>query len=388
MAQVSNPNSLPGIVTDQPEIFESEPTLSDDTGVNDLDLTTEPTDEAIALIEVPIRQAFSYFAERENEIAKFYVQRHGEYKISGGKPDEETDIEKYHRLVSEVNQLLNKFQAERASKLNKDGMSAIGSLDSASLTNNLEILARQLKTLEFAAEDGSLNPTQSEFIDIKSKLDKLGERVISGDGEGPIDSKEARPIETAKLIRMNALERRLNLLETLLGHNESKAEALLKTTKCESLTEAAETLSSWLSLYKSDNVDRVSKELDFLSQRLEKLNDQTVSGETGKQELDPQVKVKLDQLCNMVTTTDKYRAMVPTIIHRLNAMEELQQKAAQVATTVNHLELVQSQIVDSLQTNRDELTSLNEMFAKNIELFKEFSNDIDTRIASIRNKDQ
>ena len=109
MAQggTANPGTtLPGIVTDQPEIYESEPAPSDDTGVNDLELN-EPTDEAVGLIEVPIRQAFSYFAERENEIAKFYVQRLGEYRISSNKPEEETDIERYHRLVSEVNQLLS-----------------------------------------------------------------------------------------------------------------------------------------------------------------------------------------------------------------------------------------------------------------------------------------
>lgn len=392
MAQVSssnpNANTLPGIVFDQPEVYESEPAPSEDTGINDLDLINESPDDAIALIEVPIRQAFSYFAERENDIAKFYVQRHGEYKIAGDKPEEETDMEKYHRLVSEVNELLNKFQAEKVSKLDKSELSAAGSLTNTALTNNLAILTKQLKTLEFAAEDGSLDTTQSEFKNIKTKLDKLNEKVLD-EPDVDVKSKSTSGFgsdETSRLIRMSALERRLNLLETLLGHNEAKMQTLLKTTKCESLIEVSETMSSWLSLFKPESVPRINKELDYLSQRMEKINESASSSEENK--LDGQTKAKLDQLCSLVTSTDKYRAMVPTIIHRLNAMEELQQRASQVTATVNHLEQIQSQIVDSLHSNKEDLTSMNQMFAKNIELIKGFSKDIDSRILAIRERDQ
>lgn len=383
LASSSNSNSLPGIVTDQPEIFESEPALSDDTGVNDLDLITEPTDDAIALIEVPIKQAFSYFAERENEIAKFYVQRHGEYKIAGDKPDEETDIEKYHRLVSEVNQLLNKFQTDRAAEKEEDGMS----IKTTALTSNLEILSRQLKALEFAAEDGSLNPIHSGFLNIKSKLNELQGKVSTGDEGLDVPKRTSASDDTARLIRMSALERRLNMLETLIGNTEYKMQTLLKTTRCENLTDAVDTLGSWLSLFKPDTLQRVNNEIDFLTQRLEKIDEQMANDEESKQ-LDLQAKTKLDHLYNLVTSVDKHRALVPTIIHRLNAMEELQQKASQVTITVNHLEQTQAQIVDNLQSNKNELTSLTDMFAKNIDLIKEFSKDIDSRITSIRDRNQ
>lgn len=364
-ASSSNLNSLPGIVTDQPEIFESEPALSDDTGVNDLDSIS---DEAVALIEIPIKQAFNYFAERENEIAKFYVQRHGEYKISGGKPDEETDVEKYHRLVSEVNQLLNKFQTNKVNEEKDDGMS----ITNSALTKNLEVLSRQLKALEFAAEDGSLDHTISGYLNIKSKLNELKERVSIDKDEDATTVSD----NTAKW-RMGALEKRLNSLETHLGSDE-KMKTLLKTTRCENLTDAVATIGSWLSLFKADTLQRVNNELDFLTQRLEKMKGQEVKP------LDS----RLDRLYDLVTSTDKHRALVPTIMHRLNAMEELQQKTAQVTTTVHHLEQTQAQIVDNLQSNKSELSSLTEMFAKNIDLIKEFSKDIDSRITAIRERDQ
>jgi hypothetical protein len=384
MAQTSssNPNSLPGIVTDQPEIFESEPASSIDTGVNDLDLASEPTDEAIALIEVPIKQAFSYFAERENEIAKFYVQRHGEYKISGGKPEEETDVEKYHRLVSEVNQLLNKFQTNKVEEKD-DGMT----ISNVALTKNLEILSKQLKALEFAAKDGSLDPTMSGFLNIKSKLNELKGRFSSDDDAIVRSSTTTVNDNTSRLIRMSALERRLNLLESNLGNNDDKMQTLLKTTRCENLTDAVNTLGSWLSLFKADTLQRVNNELDFLSQRFEKMKGQASNDDETKQ-LDPQSRTRLDRLYDLVTSTDKHRALVPTVIHRLNAMEELQQKTAQVNTTVHHLEQTQAQIVESLQSNKFELASLTEMFAKNIDLIKEYSKDIDSRITAIRERDQ
>lgn len=375
----SNPNSLPGIVTDQPEIFESEP-LSDDTGINDLDLINETSDDAIALIEVPIKQAFSYFAERENEIAKFYVQRHGEYKIVGDKVEDETDIEKYHRLVSEVTELLNKFQADRESKKSKGDTCLSG----GALTNNLEILSRQLKALEFAAEDGTLNPTESEFTNIKSKLNKLLENVDKEPKEGALTQKEPKVDDPSRLIRMAALEKRLSTIESLLG-NEVNTKLVLEATNCSNLTDATDTLSSWLSLFKPDSMQRVVRELDCLEKRMKELSNQPNNNENT---LDAQSRAKLDHLYNLVTATDKYRTMIPTIIHRLNTMEELQQKSSQITTTLNHLEQIQAQIVDSLQSNKVELNSLTNMFTKNVDLIKEFSKDIDVRIANIRAREK
>lgn len=379
MTQVSSstPNSLPGIVTDQPEIYEYDPAPSDDTGINDLDLLNEPTDEAIALIEVPVKQAFSYFAERENEIAKFYVQRFGEYKISGDKPEDESDLEKYHRLVSEVNELLSKFQSE---SLSKSEMTTTGALGGTALTNNLEVLSKQLKSLEIIKEGGA------EFQSLKSRLDNLGKKILNNDEEEQTTSQDASTDETSKLIRMSALERRLNLLETLLGFNEAKAQSLFNTTKCESIIEATETLSSWLANLDANGIQRVNREIDVMSQRLEKINEQVESESPDK--LDSQAKSKLDQLYNLLTSSGKHLAMLPTIISRLRAMEELQQKAASVVETVAVLEDVQSQIAESFNTNKDALSDLNEMFNKNIELIKEYSADIDSRIASIRDKDE
>lgn len=378
MAQLFAPttDTLPGIVTDQEEIFESEP-VSDDS-MNELDLMTEAPNEAINVIEVPIRQAFSYFAERENEIAKFYVQSHGEYKIRG-EPENETDIEKYHRLCSEVNDLLTKFQTDVTTK---SELSAIGALNNEALSNNLEVLAKQLKSLEFAANEEGLAPSQFGLNNVKSKLEKLGQKIVGTDDAVEAAGKCA--VEAANVVKLSAIERRINFLETLLGQNSDKTQDLFKNTKCESLMDVADTLASWQAMFKPDSVQRLSRELDYLNQRFDKINDQASNSDD---KLDLRAKARLEHLCNLATATDKYRAMVPTIIHRLKAMEELQQRAAQVSTTVNYLERVQAQIIDSLQSNKDEIGSLNEMFAKNIELIKEYSKDIDVRIARIENKD-
>lgn len=374
MAQLSslNPNSLPGIVTDQPEIFESEPPPSDDTGVHDLDLLHEPDNEAIALIEVPIKQAFSYFAERENEIAQFYVQRYGEYKIKGDKPEDETDLEKYHRLVTEVNELLNKFQAN---KVSQSEISAAGNLNNTALITNLEVLSKQLKSLEFAAEHDGLNPTQAGFKNIKSKLDHLVENTLDEDAGDQIHDTSSKSDEPVQQVRMSILERRLNMLESLLGYTDSKAENIFKATKCKSLCDVADTLSSWMSLLEPDNIQRINRELDYLTQRLEKINEQVVENK-----LDPQAKTKLDRLCNLVTVADKYRAKVPEILHQLSSMEELKRRAAEVSTTVNFIEYKQSEIETSLECRKQELNALPTSFNKNLELLKELSSDIDRRI--------
>lgn len=387
MTQVSSTqrSTLPGIVYDQPELYESEPRI-DETAVNDLEAEKELTNdnESIALVEVPIKQAFSYFAERENEIAQFYVQRHGEYKISGGNLDKESDIEKYHRLVTEVNQLLSKFQAEKAERLDKSQLSAIGALDHEKLTNNLDILSRQLKALEFAAEDGSLEPTQMEFNVVESKLKKLFDGTSEENtSQSKIKLEPNCMSETAKMIKMSALDRRISQLENILGRDDSKTQDLCKITNCQSLVESVNTLAQWSSLFRPDNVQRIKREIDYFTQRLEALEDQSSSDLNN---LEPKTRARLDQLFELVTVTDKYRSLVPTILQRLNSMEELQKKAAEVANTVNHLELMQSQILESLQCNKEDLTSLKEMFAKNIESVKDYSANIESKIRTIRER--
>jgi len=378
----SNPNNLPGIVTDQPEIYESETALSDDTGINDVDLVNDQRDEGVTLIEVPTRQAFAYFAERENEIAQFYVQRYGEYKNHSDLTEEETDIEKYHRLVSEVNQLLSKFQSNKAKSSDHDA-----TIKTGTFTTKLEVLSRQLKALEFAAEDGSMDPCQSGFVEIESKLDKLRKNISDSD---PSDKNHPQMVmdDTGELIRMGALEHRLSALETFVGKDEQRLQSLFRETKSDNLIDAAETLASWLAIFQENGLQGVSGEIDYLVLRLQKLNEQAaLASEEGSKGLNAQSKGKLEHLYNLVTATDKQRAMVPTIVHRLNAMEELQKKASNFATTVSYLEQVQAQILDSLQANKGELSSLAEMFSTNMELIKQFSKDIDARILSIREKD-
>lgn len=357
-----NPSNLPGIVTDQPEIYESEPALSDDTGVNDLDLNDQ-RDDAITLIEVPTRQAFAYFAERENEIAQFYVQKHGEYKLSSGQVDDETDIEKYHRLTSEVNQLLSKFQADKDRRTDDESMS----IRTTKLTGNLEMLSRQLKALEVAADDGSLNPAQACYNEIKSRLNQLKDKVSEADDDSVIQP---------SAIRSSALERRLKTLEILVGGNDETIQSILENTRCDNLVDAVDTLSAWLGSFQQDNVQRVNSELDYLTQRLDHMKNQA-------EKLDADSKSKLDQLFNLVTSRDKQEAMVTTIIHRLKSMEELQRGASEVANTVKQMEQIQSQIEEKLQSNEGQLTALAEMFSKNIDLMKQVSSDIDARISAM-----
>lgn len=66
-------------VTDQPEVYESEPTHLDAGTLNEVDFGDHS--DFVDVITVPIKQAFNHFAQREDEIAQFYVQKFGEWKI-------------------------------------------------------------------------------------------------------------------------------------------------------------------------------------------------------------------------------------------------------------------------------------------------------------------
>lgn len=94
-----------------------------------------------------------------------------------------------------------------------------------------------------------------------------------------------------------------------------------KTIRCENLIDVAETLAYWQAMFKSDGVQRFSRELDKPNQQFDKINDQASNSDD---KLNPHAKARLERSCNLATTIDKNRAMVPTIIHRLKAMKELQ----------------------------------------------------------------
>ncbi|KAG9510380.1 Dynactin subunit 2 [Fragariocoptes setiger] len=353
-------------VIDQPEVYE--------TGLVDQHyqlqhLETDENSSAVETINVNVKQAYSHFAQRENKVAEFYVQHHGHWKIAPAGADDETDLEKYHRLTSEVNDLVSKI----AKKTKSNGpFTEESSLSLTMIASNLEVLSSQLNEMTIAADDSADAQIVTSMGDIVSRFEKFDQTTSSG-----VDDHSKHSQSTRQLVKLNRIEQRIKSLEDIVGLDEQKMRSLKVLTLGENLTEATESLSSHLQYLKPERFARVHNDLDILIKKLERVEE--------KFKADPSEKnrAEIDQLCDMVTLTDKYRALVPTLMNRLKFVESTHQKAAEMASTITHLESVQDQISHSVKSNEKELKTLKEVFSTNIEIIKGLSTDISTRISAI-----
>lgn len=199
------------------------------------------------------------------------------------------------------------------SELNK------GSLSNAEIVSNLEVLSSQLKALDIdlSAPENSILRGNGEFDKIESRL-----KSANFGKEHEKTSTTPKTGESSnQALKIAALEQRIRQLESVLGPDDNKEKSLFKLTRAENLTDAVEVVSSWVSLFKPTYIERVSREVNYLVQKLEKIDEAPVEAN-----VDSQKKAKIDNLCDMVTSTDRYRALVPNIMQRMLALEEVQKK--------------------------------------------------------------
>lgn len=290
---------------------------------------------------------------------------------------QETPVKKYQRLNCEVRELLEDITS---AKKNKD--SALEDHTLETIGGQVEILHKHL--LEMRLEDVLGEQTVSTMTDpqaagrmrLLAQLDELkagGEskqpRKVAGSGgqecNTPSYSLYIKPAATGVTegALLGELQSRISRLERRVGlqkeHGDMMATLTMETGK-KNIMQAVQVLSAKTTLLDPNNLANIEGRLGALQQKLGQLQEDNSS-------LDSESMSKLEGLLSVVERSQPMYTTLPTVIQRLETLQSLHEKAADMSRGLVELETVQQQLALQLGNNQGLLKTTQKRFSGNIE---------------------
>jgi len=290
---------------------------------------------------------------------------------------QETPVKKYQRLNCEVRELLEDITS---AKKNKD--SALEDHTLETIGGQVEILHKHL--LEMRLEDVLGEQTVSTMTDpqaagrmrLLAQLDELkagGEskqpRKVAGSGgqecNTPSYSLYIKPAATGVTegALLGELQSRISMLERRVGlqkeHGDMMATLTMETGK-KNIMQAVQVLSAKTTLLDPNNLANIEGRLGALQQKLGQLQEDNSS-------LDSESMSQLEGLLSVVERSQPMYTTLPTVIQRLETLQSLHEKAADMSRGLVELETVQQQLAVQLGNNQGLLKTTQKRFSGNIE---------------------
>lgn len=290
---------------------------------------------------------------------------------------QETPVKKYQRLNCEVRELLEDITS---AKENKD--SALEDHTLETIGGQVEMLHKHL--LEMRLEDVLGEQTVSTMTDpqaagrmrLLAQLDELkagGEskqpRKVAGSGgqecNTPSYSLYIKPAATGVTegALLGELQSRISMLERRVGlqkeHGDMMATLTMETGK-KNIMQAVQVLSAKTTLLDPNNLANIEGRLGALQQKLGQLQEDNSS-------LDSESMSKLEGLLSVVERSQPMYTTLPTVIQRLETLQSLHEKAADMSRGLVELETVQQQLAVQLGNNQGLLKTTQKRFSGNLE---------------------
>ncbi|CAG2118751.1 unnamed protein product, partial [Medioppia subpectinata] len=76
---------------------------------------------------------------------------------------------------------------------------------------------------------------------------------------------------------------------------------------------------------------------------------------------------KINELFELIQKTEKSRSTLPTVLQRLETLNDLQEQALQFSSGLSYLDSLETQIAESMKTNEQELHTLKISFETNVD---------------------
>ncbi|XP_066973011.1 dynactin subunit 2 isoform X2 [Macrobrachium rosenbergii] len=399
---------LPGIVYDQPDVYET-----CDLPESDQDYISGETGEtsnSIEVLHISSSDAHSHFKGKtldstyvdfsdriSHSRRRGYDARRMEWELAG-EGEEETVMQKYQRLKCEVQQLLDDVDAVKGSVPCGDG-----SASSVELAKQVESLQSTLTDLKLEETLGSevVSSISQPQIALQKKLvtllegfkktglvsekksDKSGASTGSGGSEAAITYELYYAPEHARLNQLAnvaALEKRIDHLESIIGNNPDKLSSLSAWTNHKSVLGAVQVLSSRLALLEPTHLDHIEGRLHAVHTRMNSISEK----KSAIEEADKQSKVT--ELYELVKKTESLCSAVPEVVDRLVSLETLHDQAIQFSGSIKQLDVAQTRLTALLQSNSDHLSSVQAKFAHNLEVIQNNITNLDNRIQTLQKK--
>ena len=393
---------LPGIAHDQPDVYET----SDQPESDQPKTSTQAVEElssSVDILKVVPSEAFQKFEGSKITVSgvdfSSYPFGNRGYQSWGNwevipreAKDEETPLQKYRRLQTEVQELEENLRDVKISEATTTGLS--GDITLKDITHGLEDLRNKLQTLDCEAWTDSLLMNRTSSADTKSleqlqqilksppesssKKTKPEKEVSAPSSAGITYELRCRPEQTraAELAALNQLEQKVRSLEVLLGEPSRSAGALSSITDSQTVMDAVQVLSKKVALLDPHHLDHLETRLSSLLQKLSSISEK----KSGLEESSHEETIK--SLVRLLEETQNERASLPSIVSRLNDLSIVEEQALQFSAAISFIDNLQSSIASDLKTSRDDLKSMKESLSENMKLFEKTMQDFEKRINS------
>lgn len=339
---------LPGIATDQPDVFETpDVQKSDHRSMQQIPIQ----DTNVEIIKVSQGDAFKRFEKtslltndvdfRDVHFGRRGYQTWGEWQLPEGSRiirEDETVLEKYHRLKTEVAELQQQLQGLEGDEAPLSGDLTVGNVikNLSEFTNSLQ----SMKVQQWAESDLLCGARQETSV--LSKLEKDVEKLTTStekkSGEGGKKSAEGgkkpsgipaecltyellcRPqlSRSGDLSILNQLEQKLNRIENVVGME--KTSMLTNVSNERTISDAVAVLSRKVSQLDPSHLEQIDGRLTSLSQKLIQIQERK-----GRVE-DVERDARLSTLLQICKETESQRLALPLIVSRLNSLSQLEQQ--------------------------------------------------------------
>jgi len=143
---------------------------------------------------------------------------------------------------------------------------------------------------------------------------------------------------------------------------------------------AVNVLTAKTSLLDPNNLDHVEGRLAALQQKLARLSESTSSLDA------PEHKSKLEELVSITTQSNTMFSTLPDIIDRMEVLQTLHSRAADLSRSLVELEAVQQQMVVEVGNDTALLKETRDKFSQNLHNIEANFHNLDSRIEALGKK--
>lgn len=324
-----------------------------------------------------------------------YDARSGDWELVP-EGQKETALQKYQRLQCEMKELLEEVSELKGAK-DKNKEEVASCLVTGEQVDRALQQLYDLKLEETLGTDivGNLvDPQGNQINKLLTQLENFKHQTLSpqkpsekGSSTTESDSivyqLKYRPEHTklAQTTRLSELEHRLHKLESILGATSEKLARLATDTQQTTLYGAAQQLSAKASLLDSAQLDHIEGRLTALQQKMN-----TIAKQKATTPEDAELDKKINELYELVKSSEHMYQVVPDTIERLVALESIHNRASEFSKSLAQLEALQSQINSGMLNNKELLQGVQESFAINLDNINKSVASLDSRIKALKKK--
>ncbi|XP_026463247.1 dynactin subunit 2-like [Ctenocephalides felis] len=370
---------LPGIAYDQPDVYETSDLPEVDQSENLYD--EDPENECIERLHISAKDAFSKFRGKyltgnvdfsdrlSKRIRTGYDARSGEWELAA-EGEKETPFQKFHRLQCETRELFEELTVLQQNE--KD-------VNKGTYEDMVAHVAASQKLIESLQLQEDTNPKQI------TNLNKLNEQIkqlqLNEANKTPETSSKSKKESTLMIsTKIADLMQRLHELESKVGVTPERLSRLMLATGRNTLMEAAQVLSSRVSMLQSPQLDQIDMRLGFIGSKMDSIITQQGGAQAAEKDQ------KIIELYDHIKKSEDIYQLVPDLLERMQALTELHKEASNFTKSLAELETLQKTITTGVQNNKALLQGVQEVFASSLQNINTEIAKLDERLNKISKK--